>query len=95
MPQQHWLPLPACRDVCAVTKDAWDMQDKTVGTVGAGHIGRAVMERLAVSLESAPAGLAHLSGQIKACLIDHKQSSPLMMCHASFCWHVWRVPAVM
>eukprot|EP00891_Asterochloris_glomerata_P003956 jgi/Astpho2/3956/Aster-01132 len=34
-------------DVCAVTKDAWDMQDKTVGTVGAGHIGRAVMDRLA------------------------------------------------
>ena len=50
-----WLPLLARRDVCAITKDAWDMQDKTVGTVGAGHIGRAVMERLAVSKESAAA----------------------------------------
>ena len=39
-----------CRDVCAVTKSAWDIEGKTVGTFGAGNIGRGVMERLAVSL---------------------------------------------
>ena len=33
-------------DVAAVAKDSWDLENKVVGTVGAGRIGERVLRRL-------------------------------------------------